>query len=671
METVSLADVELVDYSSKEDNIRELVEQTKTFLASEPGAGLCDFFEEHPTAEGVVILEEGEVPVGLVMRNDYFQKLGSLYGRDLFLKRPARLVMNPRPLIVDVSVDIATISMVAMNRPQKELYDIVIVTEEERLLGVVSIKRFMVELSRNREKEIELLKQQKEILHLANEAEIRHRRQIEDKNVELRDRNESIKNLLDNAGQGFLSFGPDMLISNEYSLECVHIFRGPIGGKDFLELIHRHLPEDSRGMVGQIISNVFSADKELQRKVYLALLPGELQIYNRIVRVEYKVTQQLDQKRMMLVLTDITEKKELEQKMALERSNLRLVVKALAKQSDVNLTMQAFTGFVRQDAPVVIADAETPQAALAEIFRMVHTFKGDFGQYGLHNTAAQLHAIEDTLAALVARDTPPTREELLALVQGWNPETILNEDRYIILESLGKSYFETEERFLVSKERLLDIENRVHKVLQPAERSEVLPLLRSLRQHNVKDLLKSYAEYLRDLASRLEKAVEPLAVTGDAVLVDKDVYHAFFKSLVHVFRNMIDHGIESPEKRLESGKRELGVIKCKVKSERTAGFRITIADDGAGVDIDKVRRKAIEKGLCSVEQGAAFGDEQCIQLLFLDSLSTKDETTALSGRGVGLSAVKAELESLGGTVFVTTKPGQGTKFTFQLPLLGG
>jgi two-component system, chemotaxis family, sensor kinase CheA len=462
-----------------------------------------------------------------------------------------------------------------------------------------------------------------------------------------------------------------MLISNEYSRECVHIFRGPIGGKNFLELMHRHLPEDSRGMVEQIFGNVFSADKNLQRKVYLSLLPGELQIYNRSVRAEYKVTQHLDQKRMMLVLTDITEKKELEQKMALERSNLRLVVKALAKQSDVNLTMQAFTDFVCQDAPVIIENAETPRAALAEVFRMVHTFKGDFGQYGLHNTAAQLHAIEDALAVLVGNETPPTREELLALVRRWNPEVILNEDKYIILESLGKSYFETEERFLISKERLLDIENRVQKALQPRECSEVLPLLRSLRQHDVKELLQSYAEYLRDLAARLEKTVEPLAVTGDAVRVDKDVYNPFFKSLVHVFRNMIDHGMETPEQRLEAGKRELGVIKCKVKWEGSTGFRITIADDGAGVDIDRVRRKAVEKGLCSEEQAAALRDEQCTQLLFLDSLSTKDEITTLSGRGVGLSAVKAELESLGGTVFVTTKPGQGTKFTFQLPVLEG
>ena len=667
MDTPTLADIEIQDYSSEEDNIRKLVEQTKTFLITEPGASLNEFFEDHPNTEGVVITDTNQSPLGLVMRNDYYQKLGSLYGRDLFMQRPVKLVMNARPLIVDVSVDIATISMIAMNRPQNELYDEVIITEDEKLLGVVSIKRFMVELSRNREKEIELLKQQKEILHLANEAEVRHRKQIEDKNNELRERGDSIKNLLDNAGQGFLSFGKDLVISSEYSLECVHIFRGPIGGKNFVEIIRKHLPAELRDMVEEIFNNVFAAPRDLQQKVYLSLLPTELVIYNKIVRVEYKVTQHLDQKRMMLVLTDITEKKELEQRMARERSNLRLVVKALAKQSDVNMTMDEFARFVEQDAAAMVRGNDTAQA-LAEIFRQMHTFKGDFGQYGLHNTAAQLHEIENHLTELTIRETPPSEEELLEVIAQWSAPSILAEDKSIIVESLGRTYFETEERFLISKERLLTLEKRVEKHLGEQERESVLPMLRSLRRHDVKDLLKAYEDYVMALAGRLEKAIDPIPVKGDEVHIDKDTYQRFIKSLVHVFRNMIDHGIETPEERLEAGKRELGHIKCKVTAKED-GFKITIADDGAGIDVAKVRAKAVEKGTITPERAEDMSDAETFALLFQDSLSTKDEVTALSGRGVGLAAVKAELDALGGRVKVESKKGEGSKFKFYLPLL--
>jgi len=671
MESTTLADIELKEHSSEEDNIRKLVEQTKTMHVNEPGAGLNDFFEKNLGAEGVVILDDKEAPVGLVMRNDYYQKLGGMYGRDLFLKRSAKLLMNPRPLIVDVSVDIATISMIAMNRPLSEVYDMVIITEHEKLLGVVSIKRFMVELSRNREKEIELLKKQKEILHLANEAEMRHRTQIEEKNTELRERGDSIKNLLDSAGQGFLSFGKDCVISSEYSLECVNLFRGPIGGKNFVELIKKHLPEDS-GMMDQIFQNVFGAAQDLQQKVYISLLPTELTIYNKIVRMEYKVTQYADQKRMMLVLTDITEKKELEQKMAQERSNLRMVVKALAKQSDVNMAIDDFAGFVGQDAAAMVRESETPAEALSEIFRVVHTFKGDFAQYGLHNTAAELHEMENALAVMIGRQTPPERDELLMTVSAWNAEDILAEDKAIIMNSLGRGYFETEERFLISKERLLDIEKQVEEKLDAKERRDVLPMLRSLRRHNVKELIGAYGEYLEALAGRLEKAIEPMPVTGDDVHIDKDHYQKFFKTLVHVFRNMIDHGIEPPEKRLESGKRELGLIQCEVRlNDAGEAFTICVADDGAGIDAQKIKAKAVEKGFLSEDEAAGMDNDKAYDLLFMDSFSTKSEVTSLSGRGVGLAAVKAELVALGGGIRISSKPGQGTKFEFTVPVREG
>ena len=95
------------------------------------------------------------------MRNDFYQKIGSLYGRDLFLSRPIKLIVNPQALVVDVSVDIATIGLIAMNRPHDQLYDLVVITENETYVGVVSVKRFMIELSKNREVEITLLKRQK------------------------------------------------------------------------------------------------------------------------------------------------------------------------------------------------------------------------------------------------------------------------------------------------------------------------------------------------------------------------------------------------------------------------------------------------------------------------------------------------------------------------------
>lgn len=658
------------DPFGEENNVRRLVEPSQTFSPEAPGGELHDFFEGHPSAESVVVLDKSCAPKGLVMRNDYYQKLGSPYGRDLFLKRAVKLVMNPHPLIVDVSVDIATISRMAMNRSQRELYDSVIVTEDERFLGVVSIKRFMIELSKNKEKEIELLKKQKDILRMANEAEVLHRRQIEEKNSELRERNDAIKNLLDNAGQGFLTFGSDLLISEEHSLQCVHIFRSPIGGKNFLELMEKHASAEFLEIMDEVFRNVFTAGKNLQQKVYLSLLPGEFCIYNKSVAVEYKVILHGGCKRMMLVLTDITDKKELENKMEQERRNLTLVVRALSQQAEVNEAFEDFAQFVRQDAPRLVWDAASTATALAELFRAMHTFKGDFAQLGLHNTADRLHELEDGLAELCDTADTCSMEQLEELVACWDPAEIMAEDKAVIVKALGKSFFETEERFLISKAKLMELERRVAKVLPKAEREAVLPLISNLRRRNVKELLKIHEDNINTLALRLGKALGPLAVSGDDVLVNKDDYQKFFKTLTHVFRNMVDHGIEAPDERLENGKHEQGRITCSVARQGEERFSITIADDGVGIDADAIRGLALARGIVDSSQAASMTDAETYDILFHDAFSTREEVTSLSGRGVGLAAVREAVEELGGDISVWSAPGEGASFRFTLPLLG-
>ncbi len=657
------------NFQPEDETILKLVEPARTFDPGEYGSTVHAFFESQPMAEGVVIAQ-GETPLGLVMRNEFYQQLGGLYGRDLFLRRPIKLLMTPNPLVVDVSVDIATIGLIAMNREQGHLYDMVIVTENAAFLGVVSIKRFMIELSKNKEKEILLLKKQQDLLRMANEAEVTHRHQIEEKNNALREKNDAIKNLFDNAGQGFLSFDADMTISEEYSLECVHIFRGPIGGKHFAEVLGKHVAPETAQTLPSVFASVFAATKPVKEKVYLSLLPTEVMIHDKIVLVDYKIIRHLDQKRVMVVLTDVTEKKRLERKMVEERQNLKMVVKSLANQADVNGGMARFRDFVAEEARAMVEGASEPAVALAEIFRQIHTFKGDFAQFGLHNTAQNLHEIESGLAAMTSRGTPPERDELRRLLDGWDAEAILQADSEILVANLGRSFFATDETFSVSKKTILDMEERVVALLSGPEREDILNLLRSLRLHNVKNLLLPYRDYLLSLAQRLEKGIEPLVVVGDEVLIEKERYQPFFKSLVHVFRNMIDHGIESMEDRLESGKYELGRIKCSVKHQPDGGFSVSVSDDGRGIDTARVLAKALEKGIVTRERVSAMSSEEVYDLLFLDAFSTKDDVTTLSGRGVGLAAVKAEVERLGGSIVIKSEPGQGTKFRFVLPALG-
>ena len=131
---------------------------------------------------------------------------------------------------------------------------------------------------------------------------------------------------------------------------------------------------------------------------------------------------------------------------------------------------------------------------------------------------------------------------------------------------------------------------------------------------------------------------------------------------------MIDHGLEDMDERLATGKPEIGTIACHVERLGEDMVRLTVSDDGRGIDVARVLAKAAEKGLVASDPVADMAPEAVFELLFRDDFSTRDEVSLLSGRGVGLAAVRAETERLGGTVRVRSEVGRGSQFVFTLPL---
>ena len=148
------------------------------------------------------------------------------------------------------------------------------------------------------------------------------------------------------------------------------------------------------------------------------------------------------------------------------------------------------------------------------------------------------------------------------------------------------------------------------------------------------------------------------------VLVLGDEFKPFAKSLIHVIRNSVDHGIESPEERVTEGKDEQGRILLCI-SDNPDSLIIEIADDGRGIDTHKLKEKAITGGFKTPSE--LESDDAIMELLFQDYLSTKEEVSDLSGRGVGLSSVAHELQKLGGTYHVTSETGVGSTFVFSIP----
>lgn len=188
----------------------------------------------------------------------------------------------------------------------------------------------------------------------------------------------------------------------------------------------------------------------------------------------------------------------------------------------------------------------------------------------------------------------------------------------------------------------------------------------NVRMVPIETVVNRFPRMIRDLSKKLDKKME-LYMTGEETELDRTVIDEIGDPLMHLLRNSADHGLEHADVRAQRGKPEVGTIFLNAYQDGN-NVVIEVGDDGNGIDVEKVRNKAIEKGTITPEQAEAMTDKDIIDLLFRPSFSTSEKITDVSGRGVGLDVVKSKIEALGGDVEVKTKLGEGSTFIVRLPL---
>ena len=187
-----------------------------------------------------------------------------------------------------------------------------------------------------------------------------------------------------------------------------------------------------------------------------------------------------------------------------------------------------------------------------------------------------------------------------------------------------------------------------------------------VRMVPIESVVSRFPRMIRDLNKKLNKKME-LHMTGEETELDRTVIDEIGDPLQHLLRNAADHGLESNEERLALGKEEVGQIYLDADQDGN-NVNIVVRDDGAGIDVEKVKQKAIEKGNITPEQAEIMTDKDVIDLLFKPSFSTAEKITDVSGRGVGLDVVKTKIEGLGGNIECKTVLGEGSSFIIRLPL---
>jgi two-component system sensor histidine kinase and response regulator WspE len=186
------------------------------------------------------------------------------------------------------------------------------------------------------------------------------------------------------------------------------------------------------------------------------------------------------------------------------------------------------------------------------------------------------------------------------------------------------------------------------------------------RMRPFSDGASGFGRLVRDLARKLDRNVD-LIIIGEETPVDRDILDRMEAALNHMVRNAVDHGIEDPAERRAAGKPERGRV--RLEARHAAGvLSLTVADDGRGIDVNRIRRLVTARGLLDERAASALRESQAIEYIFMSGFSTAPEVTEISGRGVGLDVVRSVVQELGGSVRTMTEPGRGTIFSVQLPL---
>jgi len=368
------------------------------------------------------------------------------------------------------------------------------------------------------------------------------------------------------------------------------------------------------------------------------------------------------------------------------------------------------------------------KARLDAIFRFVHTVKGSCGFLDLPRLGRLSHAAEDCLAevrsgtrtpdaalvsavlaiidrigeltdALEANETLPEGEDeflIAALAQGHGaPASAASEDQPPVAKinvmpatpptrTVSRSIrlpVELLDRMMAGVSDMVLARNELSRLLRASENcsqtdvaferlsqcvGEMRDAITRTRMARIEALFSALPRMVRDLSAELGKTVK-LEVDGGDVELDREMIEMIRDPLTHIVRNALDHGIETPEARRAAGKPEIGRLRIGARQSANQ-ILIEVSDDGRGIDAERVVRKAVTAGLVTAEQAAAMSWSCKLDLIFEPGLSTADKVTGVSGRGVGMDVVRANIERIGGTVDIESNPGQGLRLSLRVPL---
>lgn len=450
--------------------------------------------------------------------------------------------------------------------------------------------------------------------------------------AKLDSRNQDMRLVLDTVNDGLIVIDRDGSIGAEHSA-AVEKWFGPITKET--KLWDYLTPGDARAARMFELGWEAVCDGILPLPLTLAQMPHRLSRGDQIFELVYEpILVDGDLAQTLVVLSDVTQKVEAERAVAEQREFVEVVERLVKDRGGL---MEFVT-----EADATVRRLTGSNRTQVDLQRDIHTLRGDASVYGLSSLAEYCRSIETRMHET---GEPPEAQALVELDARWRR---FHSRLLSLIGARAPTSIEVDEA---------DHDAILRAVQASAPRSELIKMIEELKLDPVEKGLSRLALQAEVLAERLGKGQVTLACNADRIRIDRDRWRPLWAALGHVVRNAIDHGLEARDERLALGKPKDGRITLSATLSGRAVV-IEIADDGRGIDWEALGARAASKGVQAQKRE---------DLLFAHGLSTRADVTEYSGRGVGLGAVRAACESLGGRIEVTSTRGQGTRFRFIVP----
>ena len=456
---------------------------------------------------------------------------------------------------------------------------------------------------------------------------------VQERTLALAGRNEDMRAVLDNVDQGLITVAADGRMAPERSAALDKWFGEPEGSPTLWQFLHKHSPDFALNL--EVAWEQITADL-MPLELTIDQLPKRLSAGEATYDLRYlPLLREEKLQSVLVVIADITSQLVHEREEAEGRELMQAFHRLIKDRA-------GFATFL-VDANVLLETITTADVADSRLKIALHTLKGNAALMGLSVMAKLCHQLEDGLAA--EGRLPPT--ELAQLEQRWKA---LNEHIADLAPS-DAGLLDVPDAELVGLVSLLE---------RSGQREAVSRIL-AWKLEPVSRPLSRLAEQAQVLAKRLGKGDIEVDVVPTNLRLDPERFGPVFLELSHVIRNAVDHGLEAPEDRVTAGKKSNGRITL-VASQADDSVLIEITDDGRGIDWDSIRK-----------QGSALGlptrtPADLLAILCRDGFSTRTEVTEISGRGVGMAAIKRRIEAMGGRVELRTALGRGTTWSFVVPV---